>query len=228
MKHYKEIIEEMKSFRKTESAFDRRTRYAEMFRNAVTTEEKLEIAKQEDEENKRDAENDLYYAVLKHNLEVAYITELLPIVCEVYQKYAGKRIGEKTSKKIDDEIKTATGEHVYCNNDGMRLYPYNCNTVTLYFGMYNDPSANYGKTNYKMYDSEGKLNKLTPEMFIYHKQYIDDIPAYIEEKRELAEKIKELCNQLEEARTEFDENLPDGLYRLDYGKVDTYFKLRTK
>ena len=156
MKNYKEIIEEMKSLRKTESAFDRRSRYAEMFRNAATTEEKLEIAKQEDEEIKRDAENDLYYAVLKHNLEVAYITELLPIVCEVYQKYAGKRIGEKTDKKIDDEIKTATGEHVYCDNNGMRLYPYNCNTVTLYFTMHDDPSANYGKSNYKPDASSGR------------------------------------------------------------------------
>lgn len=228
MKNYKEIIKEMQERSRKESFYDKRKRYSEALNNAKTKEEKLIIAKQQDEEDKRDAENDLYYAVLKHNLEVAYITELLPIVCEVYQKYAGKRIGEKTSKKIDDEIKTATGEHVYCNNDGMRLYPYNCNAVTLYFGMYNDPSANYGKSNYKMFDSEGKLNKLTPEMFIYHKQYINDIPAYIEEKRELADKLREMAKQFEEVREKFNKNLADGLEQLDYGKINTYFTLRTK
>lgn len=228
MKNYKEIIEEMQSITNTESWYKRRERYKAMYDKAKTEEEICTIAKQENEEENKIKQSDIYREVLKHNLEVAYITELLPIVCEVYQKYAGKRIGEKTNKKIWDEIHNTTGESVYCDIDGMRFYPYDCGTVTLYFGMYDDPAARYGKSNYKMYDSEGKLNKLTPDMFIYHKQYIDNIPAYIEKKRELADKIKELCNQLEEARTEFDENLPYGLYRLDYGKTDTYFKLRTK
>ena len=228
MKNYRELIEECRNLG-TEDAWDRRNRHRKMFDEAGKDKEKLlEVAKLCDAEDKAEQEKEVYRKALRHNIEVAFITEMLPKICGVYQKYAGKRIGEKTEKKIRDEIKETINDdnnsYVSLYNNSLTIWAFH-ERVCLYFGRYDDPAAPYGKSSYKAYNDEGKLNKLTPEMFVYHKKYIEDIPAYIEEKKALAEKLAELSKEIEKVREQYDDNLAEGYRTLDYGHTDTCMRL---
>jgi predicted hydrocarbon binding protein len=78
-----------------------------------------------------------------------------------------------------------------------------------------------------MWNIEGKLNKLDISMF--HERdiaYIENVEEYIETKKAQAEKIKELSIELENARNVYNDNLCEGINRLDYGKTDGYFRVR--
>ena len=229
MKNYKELIEECRNLGTTEDAWDRRNRHRKMFDEAGKDKEKLlEVAKLCDAEDKAEQEKEIYKKALRHNIEVAFITEMLPKICGVYQKYAGKRIGDKTKKKIRNEIREAINDpdngYVSLDNVTMTIYAFH-KQIYLYFGSYDDPAATYGKSCYKAYNAEGKLNSISPEMFSYNKKYIEDIPAYIEEKKALAEKLAELSKEIEKVREQYDDNLAEGYRTLDYGHTDTYMRL---
>lgn len=58
----------------------------------------------------------LIIEILKDNFKQAFLNEYGAIICEIWNKYAGKPHGEKTADKIRDELKTATGYYIYINN----------------------------------------------------------------------------------------------------------------
>lgn len=228
MKNYKQIIEEIKNI-KTEDAWEMNKRHKAMFAEAGKDREKLrEVAEICNAEDKAEQEKEIYKKALRHNMEVAFVLEMLPKICEVYQKYAGKRIGQKTEQKIKEEIKEAINDpnncYVSLDNQHLTLYAFHTQ-IYLYFAMHDDPAASYGKSSYKAYNDEGKLNKLTPEMFIYHKKYIEDIPAYIEEKRRLVDKLREMSIEIEEIRKQYEDNLAEGYRTMKYGETDSYMRL---
>ena len=176
------------------------------------------------------AENDrnkIERTIIRHNAECVFLSEYLPLVLDVYNKYAGKRIGDKTRDKIRAAVKEALGDDekhisVYIDSDGVNYSILNSAWKRAYF-CYNTET----KKSYSMWDSDGKLNKL--EMFMFHTdkgEYIEDSEKYIAMKKEQANKIKELSIEIEKARKEFDDNLCDGFDTLDYGKTNTYFCLR--
>ena len=43
--------------------------------------------------------------LLKGNAHIALASEVIPVICEVWNKYAGKKHGPKTNEKIKNEIK---------------------------------------------------------------------------------------------------------------------------
>lgn len=57
----------------------------------------------------------LYY--LTDNYKAAAAAEIMPVIKDVLKKYDRKPYGEKTKKKIHDEIFTAGGFHTYIFND---------------------------------------------------------------------------------------------------------------
>lgn len=176
------------------------------------------------------AENDrnkIERTIIRHNAECVFLTEILPAVLDVYNKYAGKRVGEKTRDKIRAAVKEVLGDDekhisVYIDSDGVNYSILNSAWKRAYF-CYNTET----KKSYSMWDADGKMNKLESFMFhLYKGEYIEDSEKYIAMKREQANKIKELSIEIEKARKEFDDNLCDGFDTLDYGKTNTYFCLR--
>lgn len=110
--------------------------------------------------------------VLRHNFEIMRRAEIYPIIREILTKYNGKRIGEKTAKKINAEIEEKAG---YCVHVSLT------DKITVY---YCDSVSGYG--NETIYDSmrwnDGKFELLEiPEEDLTN--YIDDIDKYIEEKQ---------------------------------------------
>ena len=61
--------------------------------------------------------------LMQNNARIALFNEVMPIVLEVLQKYNGKPHGEKTEKKIREEIKEKTNCFVYVNIDSFRIVP---------------------------------------------------------------------------------------------------------
>lgn len=51
--------------------------------------------------------------VLNNDLKRAIYNRIIPVVAEVYGKYAGKQLGPKTIKKLRDELKQRTGCYIY-------------------------------------------------------------------------------------------------------------------
>lgn len=222
MENYKTIVEEIKALAPTQNSYERKSKYSALYKAAKTDEEVLEIAKQEEAEYEQEQENSIKRCVLMHNAEVAYIAEILPKVCAVYQRYAGKNIGKARKDKMLDEIKEITGgEYAFLDNDGLALYhPYSNNRIQLYF-VWNSKE----NKRYAAYNTDGKLNEIKPEMFSYNKQYIEDIPAYIKRKTEQAAKVAELSKQLEQAQRDYNDDLADGFYAAEWGKTNTYQRL---
>lgn len=173
------------------------------------------------------AENDkkkMERTIVQHNAEVVFLDEYLPAILDVYNKYAGKRVGEKTTEKIRNSLHELLGEmcHAYIDNDGIHYSILNGAWKCVYFSY--DQKAQ--KRNSK-WDKDGKLNNLVMAMFHTNVgEYIESLEEYINTKREQAERIKQLSNELENARKEYDDNLCDGFVTLDYGKTNTSFSFR--
>lgn len=66
--------------------------------------------------------------ILTDNAAQALFTETIHLICDIWNKYAGKQHGEKTAQKIRDEIRSATGYSIYINNK------YDDARISLYIG----------------------------------------------------------------------------------------------
>lgn len=174
------------------------------------------------------AENDkrkMERIIICHNAKVAFFVEYLPKVLDVYNKYAGKRVGEKTKEKIRTEIRElldGLNVNVYINNDGVNYSVLNSTWDILYFRYDTEYKKRLG-----MWNDEAKLNKFDVSMFNPKNiTYIDNSEEYIAAKKAQAEKIRELSIELENVRNVYNENLCEGINRLEYGKTDEYFRVR--
>jgi hypothetical protein len=170
-----------------------------------------------------------------HNAECAFIAEVMPKVLECYNKYAGKNVGEKTEAKIREAIEEIIDAdnfaRVYIDNDGIRYYVRN-EWKTAWFGYYQtienicgrdtEVSRRYGK-----WDKNGKLNRFTMDMFVFDEHtIIENAEVYLAEKREKIARYKELCNEIEAVRKEYNDNLCDGFKEMRWQVADSYFRMR--
>ena len=170
-----------------------------------------------------------------HNAECAFIADVIPKVLECYNKYAGKNVGKKTEAKIEEAIEEIVGAdnfaRVYIDNDGIRYYVRNewkeawfkyYQTTENICGKDTEVSRRYGK-----WDKNGKLNHFTIDMFMFDKHtIIDNAEAYLAEKREKIARYKELCDEMEVVRQEYNENLCDGFKPMSWQVADSYFRMR--
>lgn len=206
MKHFTEILEDIKNtgaeiekleaeetrmYDELDSIDDLRERHAKrlslMDRISETVERimNLKIARE----------------LMKNNACVALYHDVLPVVLEVLQKYSGKPYGEKTEKKIADTIHEKTGCRAYIRsrygNDEICIYPdVFGNTYNITCGPH--PNADREKQEHLL--NGNKINPLPFESFslwYIPTNYIDDIPAAVEELKRLraaaVEKQKELA-----------------------------------
>ena len=152
-----------------------------------------EIAKATEEINKTVRGTDEYnIAVAKRNItvknaETAFLTQVFPKILEILNKYAGKRIGKKTEEKVSAEIEKTFNCYVRFNHleDISINTPYTKLNVGFTYGrvtVYAKRKTN--RENYKNFDENGKLNKLTTDMFYMptEKDYINNIDEYVNKK----------------------------------------------
>lgn len=134
-----------------------------------------------------------------HNVKYAMWTECVPIIIEVYGKYAGKQYGPKTKEKIGQEIFEKTGERFKCcviggsqYTDGFITiyavdYPYN---VTIDIPAY--PTLFAGNTIEELTEDDLKLEGVRWE-------YIEDTRKatleLIEQYRKVQATMQVLCSE---------------------------------
>lgn len=129
--------------------------------------------------------------ILKDNAAQAFFAENIGVICDIWNKYAGKPHGEKTSDKIRKELFAALGVRVWIGNK------YNDASVTCYF----DAPAPFRGLEFCATRSNGenvpalignKIQSLCPEVFRVYNcgAYVDDVPAHVQAIREAYDKAR--------------------------------------
>jgi hypothetical protein len=152
------------------------------------------------EELQKNENANLKIQILKDNATQAFFAENINVICDIWNKYIGKSHGEKTSEKIRDEIKTATGYYVSIGNNyitaRIRVYSrYNTNDS---FNSLEFCPLDY---NIKALDNNNKILELKPcDFHVYCcGDYVDDVTAHIEALRKAHAAAKEAENAFKEA-----------------------------
>lgn len=225
MQPFIEIYEEMKTvYSKIEhDTFSKIQRDHERLRAAalISKEEHDNLAKQFEDEAKHQHYLKAEFKVLENNAIAALINEKVPKVFEILQKYAGKRIGDKTEDKIDSEIKDVTGLRVsFRYSRGISIYfdyPLIHSSSITFYPKYINGVA------FQQFDHEGKLNVIKPEFYqLSNYEYIDDIHKYINDKQakliEINEKIQELRTEI----SDYNKDLVSGFNNIDFYRLNSY------
>lgn len=145
--------------------------------------------------------------LMQNNARIALFNEVMPIVLDVLQKYNGKPHGEKTSKKIRDEIKEKTSCYVSIYSDSFEIFPCNLeNTYKVECG------TKYINGNKKPVLVDNKINVVTMEdleIYYINRTYFEDLEGTIKELKKIhteaqkkQEELKALCKQFNKLSVE--------------------------
>lgn len=150
----------------------------------------------------------LMLKLMESNARTTLFYETMPVVIEVWNKYKGKRCGEKTYQKIKDEIFEKTNCHVY-------LSGYNNDKFSISYGEY------YGRYNvdaYTTYEHNVLINNVIQEItmddFQNKKDYVEDIEKRAEELINKYSEAMKKRKELEAVYDEFNILTVDGIERL--------------
>lgn len=156
--------------------------------------------------------------VYKSNAEKLYILENIQTIIDIFNKYSGKKCGEKTKEKIRTEAK----------ENGINMY-FTHNTIVFCMGLYGyDRKEVYTKyidgKEQTITDAENKINELSKNMFHLPdaESIINDVEGYTEQKQAEFLKLKSMYEALEEATKQYNNNCPfkhqyikEGIFYID-------------
>lgn len=197
MKKYTEILAEIKKARAaikdTAKAEKELERIALLETRKNRSEEDFQKARADfdaaAEKYKKECENNetqqIKIEILKDNAARALYAENISIICDIWNKYEGKPHGEKTSQKIRDEIKEATGLRVYIGNKyddaNIRAY-FDYNSGAPFCDLEFVPIWN-GEKQPALIDN--KVCKINPENMRPYcvGEYVENVNAHIKELR---------------------------------------------
>lgn len=137
--------------------------------------------------------------VLYHNAQTSIFFEVLPVIIEVWNKYEGKRYGEKTSEKIRDEICERTNFRIY-------LTGYKNDTIVINHKDYWHGHSYEVKAHLKI-DKNMLINNVIQNIsmddFMTNKIYVENVDVYIEELIKLYNETQTKKRELEEMYSKF-------------------------
>ena len=145
-------------------------------------------------ECKHNEDLEMAIEILKDNAAQAFFAESIGTICTIWNKYAGKPHGEKTSDKIRKELFAALGVRVWIGNK------YDDANITCYFDLgskstFRDLEFLAIRTNRENVPAlvDNKIQPLSPDIFRVYNcgAYVDDVPAHVRAIREAHEKAQE-------------------------------------
>ncbi len=134
--------------------------------------------------------------ILENNLKIAIANYVLPIFLETWNKYEGKRHGEKTADKIRKETKEKIGFYVYFQ----KSYGYETLSIN------NCKEINFDlevKQNKKMLVDNVIQKMCENDFFMYGGDYVEDVKEKAIEIIKAFEEAEEKRKELEEACKKF-------------------------
>ena len=90
---------------------------SETFKNSPAFLSYQNAIKKENDENEKNAIQEIKIKLLESNAKAAIFNEFLPLVVNVWNKYAGKKYGEKTKEKIRLELREVAGCFCYISTN---------------------------------------------------------------------------------------------------------------
>ena len=126
------------------------------------------------------------------------------MVIDIFNRYSGKKCGEKTKEKIRTEAKE-NGINMYFVDDGITFYMglYGYDRITLY-------TRYIDGVKQTITDNDNKINTLEANMFHLPdaETIIDNVEVYTEEKEAEFLRLKEMYKALDEAIKDYNNNCP--------------------
>lgn len=138
----------------------------------------------------------------RQNSRAAFIAEAKTATAATLEKYAGKRIGEKTREKINNELSTLFGCRAYFSSS--MHYVTFCNS--LFGSDYLEFRRNRAGDHYSQFTgTDGKLEKIdTAELYTYsHTTYTPNIEETAAELFTAAAAVAEATAALEKAKSAY-------------------------
>lgn len=139
--------------------------------------------------------------VLIFNTQTSLMHEVLPTFIEVWNKYVGKRCGEKTYEKIKNEIKEKTNCSVYLSRFN---YSIDINYLVGGYVSYDEYTKIevYFKPDYKVL-IDNVIQHITMDDFKTDRRYVENVDEHIEEMLKLYDEAQEKKKELEKAYAKF-------------------------
>jgi len=132
--------------------------------------------------------------VLVSNYRYAVYKTVMPVICEVMNKYLGKRVGEKTTDKIRNEVYEKTGFRFYWS------HAYSTYKINIGLGAgfsYHNDIVLYVTWNNVEYNHPGFFEEeLTEDKVRFYDNYIEDVENYVNEMKEERSKLKQAMENL--------------------------------
>lgn len=207
---YNAIVDTNDKLRQHKDEIDKLRHRSVNYRSAMTQDDINDI---EQDIQQRSAENRkllLSFKILVNNAKITLFRETMPIIVETLNCYAGKPYGEKTKKKINDEIRAKTGCncHIRCSyaTQSLEIYPINHSNcdISKYCNCNISVSVK-DHNNLQPLLVENKIQEITvDEMELWYvsdefvdnvSQRVDDILAVFEQMMKTKQKLETLCDK---------------------------------
>ena len=210
MLNYNQTIEkintisgELKTLKEKTDFYTHRDYTRSLFKNGKT--EELKQAEADfDKSVHKEQTLKRHLTVYKSNAEKLYILENIQTIIDIFNRFSGKKCGEKTREKIKAEAKE-NGINMYFVDD----------EITFYMGLYGyDRITVYTRyidgVKQTITDNDNKINVLEANMFHLPdaESIIDNVEVYTERKEAKFLRLKEMYKALDEAITEYNKNCP--------------------
>ena len=175
-----------------------------------------EIDKATEEINKTVRGTDEYnIAVAKRNItvknaETAFLTQVFPKILDVINEYTEEKVSAEIEKTFNCHVRFNLLEDISINTPYTKLnVGFTYGRVTVY------AKRKTNTENYKNFDENGKLNKLTTDMFYMptEKDYINNIDEYVNKKYNDFKAINIYIGKLQKMIAEYNTDSSEALNR---------------
>ena len=163
---------------------------------------------------------------IKNNLDFLFFQEYMPKVIEIWNGYAGKKLGPKTTEKLKNDIKEKVGINAYW------CWEYSSHTITLigcFFGyqfrIEVSPKWENGKRVCELLDVDNKACILSMDKLKIsqnNNKYVQDIDEIVQELRQIWKKCEDKKRELEGMISEYNSMCIGNIPHLNLR--DSYFR----
>lgn len=156
-------------------------------------------------------DTELRIKIMENNAKIALFHEVMPVILDILKKYENKAHGEKTAKKIRDEIFEKTDCRCYISNASFKIY----SRYDIECGLkYINGKKNSLLPNNKVYVPT--MEEL--ELYWTGDTYIEDIEYHIVKLKRLHMEIYNMKNELNNLMSKYNDLTVSGIRHLYDGK----------